>query len=50
MIKIIGFTSKNFVYKANITEYDYQKEQLQHFVNTVLRGNKNKLKILGEEI
>ena len=48
MIKIIGFTSKNFVYKANIIEKDYQKEQLQHFVDTVLRGDKNKLKILGE--
>ena len=47
-IKIVGLTSINFVYKANINEEDYQKEQLQHFVDTVLRGDKNKLKILGE--
>ena len=48
VIKIVGLTSINFVYKANINEEDYQKEQLQHFVDTVLRGDKNKLKILGE--
>lgn len=47
-IKIVGMTSKNFVYKPATRELNYQKEQLQHFVDTVLRGDKNKLKLLGE--
>lgn len=47
-IEIIGKISKNYIYKSVIKEEDYQKEQLQHFVDTVLRGDKNKLKLLGE--
>jgi predicted transcriptional regulator len=39
---------KLYVYVPLINEEDYQKEQLQHFVDTVLRGDKNKLKLLGE--
>lgn len=47
-IKIVYKQGKMYTYTTTITEYDYQKKQLQHFVNTVLRGDKNKLKILGE--
>lgn len=47
-IKIINKTGKFYTYAPAINEEDYQKEQLQHFVDTVLRGDKNKLKILGE--
>ena len=47
-IKHINKIGKLYVYVPTITEYDYQKEQLQHFVDTVLRGDKNKLKLLGE--
>ena len=47
-IYIIGSIGTQFLYVAAIKEEDYQKEQLQHFVDTVLRGDKNKLKLLGE--
>ena len=47
-IEIIGRNRKFYVYKPKISEFNYQKEQLQHFINTVLRGDKNKLKLLGE--
>ena len=47
-IKIIKKTGRTYTYKPTINEEQYQKEQLQHFVDTVLRGDKNKLKLLGE--
>ena len=47
-IKIIDKMGKLYVYAPAISEEDFQKEQLQHFVDTVLRGDKNKLKLLGE--
>lgn len=49
-IKIVKKTGRTYTYKPTINEEQYQKKQLQHFVDTVLRGDKNKLKILGEEI
>ena len=47
-ISIIGSVGTEYLYVAAIKEENYQKEQLQHFVDTVLRGDKNKLKLLGE--
>lgn len=49
-IKIVDKISKSYIYEPTISEEEYQKEQLQHFIDTVCRGDKILLNWLGEMI